>query len=109
MAQLSETPFPALARAVGATLRTTCVASATGVVWCSGSNANGELGSGFGSTSTPVRLDGELRATAISSGDTRHFCAIDLVGRVWCWGLNASGEVGPGASYFARPTIVDGL
>jgi alpha-tubulin suppressor-like RCC1 family protein len=107
--RLVLTPFPALSRAVGATLWATCVASATGVVWCSGDGGNGELGPGRSASSMPVMLDSELRATAISSGDTRHFCAIDLVGRVWCWGLNASGEVGPSASFIARPTIVVGL
>jgi len=68
-------------------LTTTCVARASGEVWCLGSR--GSLGVSFHGTvdhAEPVPVAGLEGVVDLRAGDT-HTCALTKGGRVACWGL----------------------
>jgi len=74
----------------------TC-AVAGGAVYCWGSNASGQLGSGTagGTSLLPVQVPSlTVGVTAIAAGYA-HTCALQN-GGVQCWGSNAKGELGDG-------------
>ncbi|MDB5216617.1 MAG: regulator of chromosome condensation [Myxococcaceae bacterium] len=73
-----------------------CALAKDGRVWCWGSGANGELGSGTAEgSSTPRLVAGLADATALWAGNT-HTCAIRKSGAVACWGVNDRGQLGDG-------------
>lgn len=80
----------------------TCGFSTDGVIYCWGSNSNGQLGpgatddcSGSPCSWTPVPVGGpELQTLALGSG--AHFCGLTADGRAYCWGSNDYGELGAG-------------
>ena len=71
----------------------TC-AIAEGALWCFGSNSNGQLGTGTGSSVLgPVIVPGmDSGTTAISVGN-QHTCAIKD-SQLFCWGSNSNGQLG---------------
>jgi alpha-tubulin suppressor-like RCC1 family protein len=83
----------------------TCGVATNVTVYCTGGNADGELGiGGFSGTSTLQRValpTGE-RAIEVATGD-RHGCALADSGLVHCWGDNSTGALGQGS--VADPSI----
>ena len=83
--------------AIGAGTSHTC-AAANGSVYCWGSNAFGEIGSGtVTGSSTPVEVPTLTGATAVAAG-TYLSCAVVTGGKVACWGSNSIGQLGQGAA-----------
>ena len=89
-----------------------CVLKHDRTVWCSGENAQGQLG--FGIAGVPSAIPMEVRdttsnpisdATAIATG-REHACAVRANGSVWCWGLNTNGELGTGAAFPMPPATL---
>jgi alpha-tubulin suppressor-like RCC1 family protein len=74
-----------------------CAVRDDGVVYCWGSNQDGQLGDGLGiahSAPTPVAFD--QRVTQVAAGDA-HTCALTAAGEVYCWGDNLRGQLGIGS------------
>src|SRR5262249_25213169 len=75
----------------------TCARFPDGTLQCWGRNDNTQLGDpsiGFQS-STPVRINGITRATAVTAGGF-HTCTLPGDGTVQCWGQNTFGQLGVG-------------
>ncbi len=74
-----------------------CALSRDGAVWCWGANDRGQLGSSSLEllSSTPLRVQGVPKATAVATGDD-FSCARTEDGRAWCWGNNSLGQLGDG-------------
>lgn len=71
-----------------------CARSASGRVFCWGSNASGRLGDGTSNQrNTPVPVLGVADAIHVSAG-TEHACAVRMSGAVVCWGRNDRLRVG---------------
>jgi len=94
-----------------------CALTSGGAAYCWGSNSHGQLGNGTPvadvASSPPVRVSGELRFAAVSSG-MFHTCGTTLRGTIYCWGANRSGQLGTGTTKqsskpvpVARPLAVD--
>jgi len=91
--QLPDAAVPAF---VSAGIGFTCVVSTTGVAYCSGVNAAGQLGNGTTGTSkvfTRVAMPTGITFSSISAGLERA-CAVDTAGGGWCWGQNYNGALG---------------
>jgi alpha-tubulin suppressor-like RCC1 family protein len=73
----------------------TCgIISGTGVLYCWGANASGQLGdSSQVNRSVPVLVAGGHSFANFSAGRT-HTCGILMTGGAYCWGSNANGELG---------------
>jgi len=78
----------------------TCALKYDGTVWCSGYNADGEIGDGSIGVSTSMRrqvIDSTTApitdATAVVAG-AFHTCALRASGAVWCWGSDEDGQLG---------------
>ncbi|MEM9193912.1 MAG: hypothetical protein AAGF12_32350 [Myxococcota bacterium] len=79
-----------------------------GVMFCWGSNEEGQLGDGTvgGVVETPMVVAGPQAWVEVSVGVV-HTCGLDRVGSVWCWGGNERGQLGVGDfSPRRRPTAV---
>jgi alpha-tubulin suppressor-like RCC1 family protein len=89
----------------------TCVITLRGEVYCWGSNAAGQLGSGQLSASmSPVPVVGLTTVVLTVTAGTNHTCAVMESGAAKCWGANGSGQLGNNSSLSARsPTAVAGL
>jgi len=76
----------------------TCALTSSGVASCWGANSVGQLGIGTTGAALPfpVRVKGNLRFTALSTGIS-HNCAI-ADGHVYCWGSNSNGQLGDGTT-----------
>ena len=84
----------------------TCARTTSGVVWCWGANAFGELG--LGATSADEQSPTEVTALSLPAIDiatanqptapsyTGHSCAILNDGSAWCWGYGGYGQLGNG-------------
>jgi Domain of unknown function DUF11/Regulator of chromosome condensation (RCC1) repeat len=89
--------------AISAGASHTCAISASGAVFCWGSDSAGQLGDGgaipgpdtSAPPATPVSLPGGQRAIAISVG-REHTCAVLASGAVSCWGRDVEGQLGDG-------------
>lgn len=91
--QLPDGATPAF---VSAGIGFTCVVATSGVAYCSGVNAAGQLGNGGTGTSkvfTRVAMPAGTAFTSISAGLERT-CAVDTNGGAWCWGQNYNGALG---------------
>lgn len=80
----------------------TCALASNLKTYCWGSDFNGELGNGAGTTGpqpspTEVVLPGGVHFVAISAGDG-HTCAIGSNGSGYCWGRDLEGQIGNGAT-----------
>jgi alpha-tubulin suppressor-like RCC1 family protein len=87
---------------VAGSLSTCAVKSATGAVWCWGSNTSGQLGAGMATTIT-TSLPVQVTTTLMGTGITRlsmgplglSVCATKPSVRAsWCWGSGAGGLMG---------------
>ena len=85
-----------------------CGLTATGVAYCWGANASGQLGLGTagGSHDVPTRVTGELRFKAIAVGG-EHTCALAADGRPWCWGRDILPPGEGGVSFSATPIAIE--
>lgn len=84
----------------------TCAIQRDESLWCWGSNAEGQLGTGAEPVraASPRRVGAERRWQSVAAGDA-HTCAIDDDGALYCWGSNTRGQLGieqPAASLPAR-------
>lgn len=110
----SATPIKVLASASFTSVTVgehgSCALTSGGASYCWGSNSHGQLGNGTSAadvaSSLPVRVSGELRFAAVSSG-MFHTCGTTLRGANYCWGANRSGQLGTGTtSQSSRPVPV---
>jgi prepilin-type N-terminal cleavage/methylation domain-containing protein len=90
----------------------TCAVTASGELWCWGSNANGRTGldTAVGDTLTPTQITGIGTVSAVAVGSA-HTCAI-IDGAPHCWGLDTNGRTGLGittATNTLTPQPVVGL
>lgn len=111
---VSVVGLPGPVRQVSAGYSHACALTASGTVYCWGTNFDGELGDGTTTTRlTPTAVDAgggsqvffdSLSAGRYSTCGTKSFDR-----RVYCWGSNADGQVGDGTRGGARvrPTAVD--
>jgi alpha-tubulin suppressor-like RCC1 family protein len=91
--QLPDAAIPAF---VSAGIGFTCVVATSGVGYCSGVNAAGQLGNGGAGTTkvfTRIAMPTGIGFTSISAGLERA-CAVDTNGGAWCWGQNYNGALG---------------
>src|SRR5438477_257570 len=80
-----------------------CGVTTGGLLYCWGSNADGQLGNGSTSDSpVPVRVSGGLTFSAVRAGDATteggHTCGLITGGEAYCWGSNRFGELGNGSN-----------
>ncbi len=89
----------------------TCGITVTGVAYCWGNNAFGQLGDGgvVTESSVPVLVSDGRTFREISAGND-HTCAITTTSDVYCWGADASGQLGDGGPNTdqSAPTLVLG-
>jgi hypothetical protein len=85
-----------------------CALGTTGLVYCTGGNTFGQLGSDtIPSTVYYTQVSNLTNVTAITAGQA-HTCALDNAGAVHCWGQNDAGELGDGTTTtrFAPVTVL---
>ena len=93
----------------------TCALGESGLVYCWGENANGQLGNGQAGRSEILSqqvlgLEGVTVTSLATAGpEANHTCAITESGALYCWGRGDSGQIGDGAQQ-DRPvaTLVSG-
>ncbi len=68
-----------------------------GTLWAWGYNGYGRLGTGGGSTSSPVQVGWSSDWVAIAAG-RYHTLGIKSDGTLWAWGYNGSGQLGDGTT-----------
>jgi len=68
-------------------------------LFCWGSNAHGQLGTGGSNAieSVPVEVAGGLTFASVSAG-ADHTCAIEVSAVAYCWGRNDQGQLGIGTT-----------
>jgi alpha-tubulin suppressor-like RCC1 family protein len=75
-----------------------CGRTSTGVAYCWGRNALGQLGDGTTHSSlTPVPVAGGLTFVGLSAGGS-HTCGWTLQVAAYCWGWNGDGQLGDGTT-----------
>jgi alpha-tubulin suppressor-like RCC1 family protein len=108
---------------VSETLKFTAIAAGTyhacaievgGDTYCWGYDEHDQLGSSepmetclsgmFACSSTPVRVDGTLRFTALAAS-ARHTCGLDASGAAYCWGFGRGGQLGDGLRTNSRAPV----
>lgn len=84
--------------AIAASRGAACALDTSGVPWCWGDTAYGQLGVGDTVTNTPFRAVrvqglGGTPLTSLTAGGYG-FCGLTASGALWCWGLNTYGMLG---------------
>lgn len=75
-----------------------CAVEATGVTWCWGRNADGQLGIGqSGAIAGPSRVVTTQSFVEVDVGEA-HACARTAAGTVYCWGTSEWGTLGDGVT-----------
>jgi alpha-tubulin suppressor-like RCC1 family protein len=72
-----------------------CGVDANQMLWCWGSDSDGQRGNGLsggGAVPALATVKNE-RFTMVSAGD-RHACALNLAGTAYCWGADDAGQLG---------------
>ena len=73
-----------------------CAITSTGVLYCWGANASGQIGKGSASPAElPTKVTLVPNAKVVSAGGA-HTCALNVRGKLFCWGLNNYGQTGLG-------------
>lgn len=87
-----------------------CAVLTDGTVRCWGSDSNGQLGNGAGSSSTvPGAVSGITDAVDVVIG-ADYACALKSDGTVACWGRNSFGQLGNGSNTTSQvPVAVTGV
>jgi alpha-tubulin suppressor-like RCC1 family protein len=87
----------------------TCGITTSGLGFCWGSNAYGQLGNfSHKNALTPARVGGGLHWRWLSPG-AYHTCGVTTDDRAFCWGRNAEGQLGNGGGVAqSRPVAVVG-
>ena len=103
--------LPSRLTAISAGRSHTCAVTTSGIVYCWGSNSNGQLGDGTTvDQSSAVVVSSLTTGVAIISAGGWHTCAINESGVLSCWGLGGNGQLGLGSiSARPHPTEVTGI
>jgi hypothetical protein len=88
---------------------TTCGVTTTGVGYCWGTNAYGEVGDNTTTQrSTPTLVSGGYTWASITVG-YEDVCGVTTTGVGYCWGLNSAGQGGNGTTAQKNvPTLISG-
>ncbi len=84
-----------------------CAIKTDGILYCWGSDLEGQLGNGSGITAdqeAPYPITNSTGAQSwvmvsggrLISGGRGHYCGIKTDGTAWCWGFGTSGQLGAG-------------
>jgi alpha-tubulin suppressor-like RCC1 family protein len=77
-----------------------CAVQLDGTLWCWGGNYFGQLGLGFGGSTTPALVPAQVTSIGSSvvevAAGQAFTCARKQDGTVWCWGYGFDGELGTG-------------
>jgi alpha-tubulin suppressor-like RCC1 family protein len=93
-----------------------CAVTTAGRAYCWGTDTNGQLGNGSGTTAdqaSPSAVDTSTGLTTTNvasiSGGNGQTCALTTTGQAYCWGTDSNGQVGNGATTGnqASPSAVD--
>lgn len=111
--RLSPTQVPNLAEAITTVMAGgshTCALSATGNLFCWGSNHSGQLGDGTTISHTvPIQVPLTRSVHSVAAAGS-HTCALLTDGAVYCWGDNSDGQLGDGSTEDrVTPTAVQGI
>ncbi len=88
----------------------TCALSDDQLLYCWGSNGDGQLGTGTTTDQLTPTLVSRMRDAARIATGLSHTCALRDNGMVSCWGANESGQLGDGSTRARRiPGRVSGL
>lgn len=76
-----------------------CAINASGVGYCWGSAANGQLGTGAGNgTYAPTAIAGGLNWAKLSASGDGAMCGLSTSGGLYCWGRNDRGQLASGST-----------
>ena len=86
--------LPAAVHSIAPGHEHSCVLLTTGRVFCSGTSARGQLGTGRPTVATlPIEVTGVSDIAALASGG-HHTCATTAAGELLCWGADEYGQAG---------------
>ncbi|MBU1535932.1 hypothetical protein KKF84_11475, partial [Myxococcota bacterium] len=85
---------------------TVCARDNQSELWCWGSNAYGQLGTGnFIGSFTPQKVDGITGVYQFSTGISQ-VCVTTNARELYCWGNNAYGQIGDGTTVSATTPVL---
>ncbi len=99
-------PLPGPRRALGS--HHVCAVTTAGRAYCWGTDTNGQLGNGSGTSAdqvspSPVDTSTGLTTTNVAklTSGQDHTCAVTTTGQAYCWGWDNYGELGNGSTLTA--------